>query len=82
MSYASGLGMASSVAPPSGYLHDVLEYDLAQHQWKEVQTHGTSDFRACHVALVYNGRMLVFGGWSVPARPKPPPRSVLNEPAH
>ena len=55
--------MAAGIAPPSGYLHDVHEYDLTDRQWKPLETRGTSDFRACHTAVMYNGRMVVFGGW-------------------
>ena len=53
-------------AAPSGYFDSVLSYDLREHKWEKLTSHGPGwDFRACHSAVVYKGKMIVYGGWSI-----------------
>ena len=55
-----------SVGNTGGYHDTVVSYDISTKSWKDLPSHGSGwDFRACHSAVLYKSRMIVYGGWSI-----------------
>eukprot|EP01063_Lacrimia_lanifica_P031254 TRINITY_DN510_c2_g2_i2.p1 TRINITY_DN510_c2_g2~~TRINITY_DN510_c2_g2_i2.p1 ORF type:complete len:3375 (+),score=1213.80 TRINITY_DN510_c2_g2_i2:1055-11179(+) len=51
---------------PNGYFDSVLRYDISTKTWSKLKSYGPGwDFRASHCAVMYKGRMIVYGGWGI-----------------